>query len=584
MDVLKQLRAYYWKERWMLFFSIICLIISTAIGIVYPLLMRYLIDDIIKLKKYDEVLILALIVFGVIIIKAIFQGLHGLIGGRLGNRVAYNLRNALYRKLQYLSFQYYDKAKTGDLMSRLTADMDAVRQFIGFGFAQFLNLFLMVGFGATIMFTIHWQLSLITLATMPLLVYTAVRFENRIHPQFQLMRQAMSNLTTAVQENITGVRTIKSFAREPFEVDKFTVRSDEYKNNQIGAAYIFSRYFPFMEIFSLLCVVSLLFVGGYLVVEGSISIGDLIAFFSLIWFVIGPMWGVGFHINQYTQSKASGERVLEILNHYVHVKDHEDAIELPKDQIGGHIQFDHVQFTYPDSPPTIIDFSLNAPQGSVIGILGGTGSGKSTIIQLLLRAYNVKEGTIKLDGHDIRGIQLESLRQAIGIVFQETFLFSSSIRNNISYGLKNASMEEIIRAAKYAQAHDFIMELPLGYDTIVGERGMGLSGGQKQRIAIARALIKNPKILIMDDSTSAVDMETEHEIQMGLKEIMQGRTTFIIAHRISSLKHADEIIVLADGKVIQRGKHQQLLEQEGLYRDTYANQYEDQTQQLEVQS
>lgn len=255
MDVLKQLRAYYWKERWMLFISIICLIISTAIGIVYPLLMRYLIDDIIKLKKYDQVLALALIVFGVIVIKAIFQGLHGLSGGRLGNRVAYNLRNALYRKLQYLSFQYYDKAKTGDLMSRLTADMDAVRQFIGFGFAQFLNLFLMVGFGATIMFTIHWQLTLITLATMPLLVYTAVRFESRIHPQFQMMRQAMSNLTTAVQENITGVRTIKSFAREPFEVDKFTIRSDEYKNNQIGAAYIFSRYFPFMEIFSLLCVV-----------------------------------------------------------------------------------------------------------------------------------------------------------------------------------------------------------------------------------------------------------------------------------------------------------------------------------------
>lgn len=584
MDVLKQLRAYYWKERWMLFISIICLIISTAIGIVYPLLMRYLIDDIIKLKKYDQVLALALIVFGVIVVKAIFQGLHGLSGGRLGNRVAYNLRNALYRKLQYLSFQYYDKAKTGDLMSRLTADMDAVRQFIGFGFAQFLNLFLMVGFGATIMFTIHWQLTFITLATMPLLVYTAVRFESRIHPQFQMMRQAMSNLTTAVQENITGVRTIKSFAREPFEVDKFTIRSDEYKNNQIGAAYIFSRYFPFMEIFSLLCVVSLLFVGGYLVIKGSISIGDLVAFFSLIWFVIGPMWGVGFHINQYTQSKASGERVLEILNHYVHVKDREDATLLTKDQISGHVQFDHVHFTYPDSSPTLIDFSLNAPSGSVIGILGGTGSGKSTIIQLLLRAYNVKDGTIKLDGHDIRGIQLESLRQAIGLVFQETFLFSSSIRNNISYGMKNASMDEIIRAAQYAQAHDFIMELPLGYDTIVGERGMGLSGGQKQRIAIARALIKNPKILIMDDSTSAVDMDTEHEIQLGLKEIMQGRTTFIIAHRISSLKHADEIIVLDNGKVIQRGKHQQLLQQDGLYRDTYDNQYADQTKQLEVQS
>jgi ATP-binding cassette subfamily B multidrug efflux pump len=584
MEVLKQLRAFYWKERWLLVTSITCLVISTAIGIVYPLLMRYLIDDIIYKEKYDQVLALALIVFGVIVVKAIFQGLHGLTGGRLGNRVAYNVRNALYQKLQYLSFQYYDKAKTGDLMSRLTGDIDSVRQFIGFGFAQFLNLFLMVGFGATVMFTIHWQLTLITLATMPLLVYTAFRFESRIHPQFQIMRQAMSNLTTAVQENITGVRTVKSFAREPYEVDKFTIRSDEYKNNQIGVAYIFSRYFPFMEIFSLLCVVTLLFVGGYLVIQNAITIGDLVAFFSLIWFVIGPMWGVGFHINQYTQSKASGERVLEILNHYVHVKDKGEAVHLTKERIQGHVRFNHVNFTYPDSAPTIVDFSLDAPPGSVIGILGGTGSGKSTIIQLLLRAYNIQEGSIELDGQDIRGIQLESLRQSIGLVFQETFLFSSSIRNNISYGVKDASSEAIIRAAKLAQAHDFIMELPLGYDTIVGERGMGLSGGQKQRIAIARALIKNPKILIMDDSTSAVDMDTEHEIQLGLKEMMQGRTTFIIAHRISSLRHADEIIVLDKGKVIQRGTHQQLLQQEGLYRDTYDNQYEDQARQSEVQS
>jgi len=573
MEVLKQLKAFYWSERWLLFFSIACLAIASATGIVYPILARHLIDDMIIPGNYDGVAVTAMLVFASITFKACFQFLHGLSGGRLGNRVAKNLRGALYNKLQYLSFQYYDKAKTGDLMSRLTADLDGLRQFIGFGFAQFMNIFFMVTFGAAMMFTIHWQLTLLTFITMPFLVFTVMRFEKRIHPQFQMMRKAMSNLTTAVQENITGVRTVKSFAREPYEVDKFGVRSMEYKENQVGAAFLFARFFPIMEILSATCVVLLLFFGGRLVIKGEISLGDLVAFNSLIWYVIGPMWGLGFQINQYTQSKASGERVLEILNHYVHVKDKENAIKL--DQVQGHVHFSNVTFQYPDAGVALHNFDLNAPAGSVIGLLGGTGSGKSTIVQLLLRAYNVKEGTVNLDGHDVRDIRLEDLRSQIGLVFQETFLFSSTIRNNIAYGVKNATMDAIIRAAKLAQAHDFIMELPEGYDTIVGERGMGLSGGQKQRIAIARALIVNPRILILDDSTSAVDMETEHEIQRGLDEVMKGRTTFIIAHRISSLRHADEIIVLEEGVVKQRGTHKQLLQMDGLYRDTYNNQYAD---------
>ncbi|MDF2717828.1 MAG: multidrug transporter ATP-binding protein, partial [Paenibacillus sp.] len=297
------------------------------------------------------------------------------------------------------------------------------------------------------------------------------------------------------------------------------------------------------------------------------------------WYIIGPMWGIGFHINNYTQSKASGERVLEILHQYVHVKDKENAAKLQADQVKGHVRYENVTFSYPDSKPALVDFSLDAPPGSVIGLLGGTGSGKSTVIQLLLRAYNIKEGKITLDGRNIADIQLQSLREQTALVFQETFLFSASIRNNISYGNRDVSMEQIIEASKLAKAHDFIMELPLGYDTIVGERGLGLSGGQKQRIAIARALLKDPKILILDDATSAVDMETEHEIQAGFKQLMQGRTTFIIAHRISSLRHADEIIVLDKGHTVQRGSHQELLKQKGPYLDTYNIQYADRPQE-----
>jgi ATP-binding cassette subfamily B multidrug efflux pump len=575
MNVLKQLKEYYWPERRILIASILFLTIATALGLVYPNLLRFLIDEVIRKEQFDLVPMLALTVVVVVAVKGMFQFLHGFTGGRLGNRVAYNLRNALYRKLQYLSFQHYDTAKTGDLMSRLTADLEAMRQFVGFGFAQLLNMFLMVIFGSAMMLYIDWKLMLITMVTMPLLAFVAIRFENKIHPAFRIMRQAMSNLTTAVQENITGVRTVKSFAREPYEVEKFSVRSEEYRSNQIDVSHIWARYFPLMELFASLSVVILLATGGYFVIQQSLTLGELVMFFSLIWYIIGPMFNLGFHINNYTQSKASGERILEILNHYVHVKDKENALDLDHDKVRGHVEFENVTFSYPEKQPALRGIHIDAPPGTVIGLLGGTGSGKSTMVQLLLRAYNVREGKIRLDGKDISDLTIESLRQQIAIVYQETFLFSASIRNNIAYGRRDISMEQIIHAAKLAKAHDFIMELPLGYDTIVGERGLGLSGGQKQRIAIARALIKDPKILILDDATSAVDMETEHEIQAGFKEVMHGRTTFIIAHRISSLKHADEIIVLDHGKIVQRGTHKQLLNQAGPYLETYKIQYSD---------
>jgi len=575
LEVFRQLKPYYWPERKKLIASILFLAIATALGLVYPNLLRYLIDDVITPMQFDVVPVLSLTVVGVILLKGTMQFLHGYFGARLGNSVAFRLRNACYEKLQSMSYQYYDTARTGDLMSRLTADLEAVRNFIGFGFAQILNMILMIVFGAAMMFSIHWQLTLITLVTMPLLAITALRFEKLIHPAFREMRQAMSNLTTAVQENITGVRTVKSFARESYEMDKFSLRSEAYKQNQIFASSLWARFFPVMELLANISVIILLVVGGTLVIKGSLTLGELVAFFSMIWYIIGPMWGLGFHINNYTQSKASGERLTELLNEYVHVKDSKDAVEWKPNQVKGHVRFDQVSFNYADKTPAITNFSLDAPAGTVIGLLGGTGSGKSTIIQLLMRAYNIKQGTISIDGTDIRNVKLESLRGEIATVFQETFLFSCSIRDNIAYGVKDVTNEQIEHAAKLAKAHDFIMELPEGYDTVVGERGMGLSGGQKQRIAIARALIKNPRILILDDATSAVDMETEHEIQAGFKEVMAGRTTFIIAHRISSLRHADEIVVLDEGKVVQRGKHEQLIREPGPYQETYNIQYAD---------
>lgn len=490
MDVFKQLKDYYWPERRLLVASIVSLIIATALGLVYPVMLKTLIDDAILGGQFGLVPTIALTVVGVVILKGSFQYVHGLFGGRLGNRVAYRLRNESYKKLQYLSFQYYDKAKTGDLMSRLTADLEAIRNFVGFGFAQILNMILMVVFGAAMMIYINWQLTLLTFVTMPLLAFTALRFEKKIHPAFQEMRLAMSHLTTAVQENITGVRTVKSFAREPHEVSKFSARSEEYKENQIRAAKIWGNYFPVMELLASLCIVILLVAGGTLVINKQLQLGELVAFFSLIWYIVSPMWGLGFHINNYTQSKASGERVLELFNQYVHVKNDERAITLDDEKVKGHVRFENVTFSYEGKQPALKNLTIDAPPGKVIGLLGGTGSGKSTVSQLLMRAYNIQDGQITLDSHDIRKLDIASLRSQIATVFQETFLFSASIRDNIAYGINEVTMDEIIRACQLAKAHDFIMELPLGYDTVVGERGLGLSGGQKQRIAIARALIK----------------------------------------------------------------------------------------------
>lgn len=575
MDVLRQLRGFYRERLHYLILSIVCLAAATAVGLITPNLLRKLIDDVIVPMKFNDVPLLALTVLAVVCVKASLQFAHGFFGGRVGNYLAYRLRNACYEKLQFLSFRYYDTAKTGDLMSRLTGDLEAIRLFIGFGFAQLLNVFFMVVFGSIMMFSLNWKLTLVTLVTMPLLAAVAFKFESRIHPAFQEMRLALSALTTAVQENVTGVRTVKSFAREPHEVEKFSGRNERYKNNQIFAAGLWSKFFPIMEFLACACVAILLGVGGTLVINHGMTLGELVAFFSLIWYIIAPVWGLGFHINNYTQSKASGERVLEVLNQWIDVRDQPDAVDVAAAEVKGHIEFDHVTFAYGNKLPAVTDIYFEAKAGSVIGFLGGTGSGKSTIIQLLMRAYDVNEGSIRLDGTDIRELGVRSLRSQIATVFQETFLFSSSIRNNIAYGLKDVTMEEVIRAAKLAQAHDFIMELPEGYETIVGERGMGLSGGQKQRVAIARALLKNPRILILDDATSAVDMETEHEIQAGFQEVMRGRTTLIIAHRISSLRHADEIIVLNEGKIAQRGTHEQLIQVPGPYRDVYRIQYAD---------
>ncbi len=574
MDVFRRLKRYFWPFRRLWYASIVCGVLMTLLGLVRPLLLQAIIDRVLTEGRYAELAGWSLAVVGVAVARGAFQYLRAYLGHLFGADTVFELRNNLYSRLQSLSFAYYDRAKTGDLMARLAGDVEAFRMFLAFGFAHLLDFVLLFLLGLSVMLYLDWSLTLIVLVTMPFLGYMTGRFHVTVHPAFTALREAMSDLSTVVQENITGVRTVKSFAQEPEQINHFGRRVADYIEKHMAATSIWTRYFPTMELMGNIGVLLLLAIGGSRVVNGTLTIGQLAAFFSYIWFIVHPLQQLGYQINNLTQSIASGQRLLEILDTPREVRDDRNAVDVGP--IRGDVTFQGVSFAYGREMPALKEIDLNVPAGSVVGILGPTGSGKSSLVSLIPRYYDATTGRVLVDGKDVRTLQLDGLRRQIAIVFQETFLFSTSIRENISFARRDATFDEIVEAAKSAKAHDFIMEMPEGYETLVGERGLGLSGGQKQRIAIARALLADPRILILDDATASVDMETEHEIQEALGTLMHGRTTFIIAHRISSVKDANQIIVLEGGRIVERGTHKELLALGGHYRHIYDVQFRDQ--------
>lgn len=577
MEVFKKLKEFYWPYKNYFLWSMSFLLLITGITVIYPIILQVTIDDIVLGGRYEWIPIVSLGFVGVMVIKGIGTYIHQYTGDLFGITSVYKLRNRLYEKLQYLPFRYYDNAKTGDLMSRLTADVEGFRFFLSFGFSELIRFIVLIGITFGVMFYYSVSLTIVTLITLPFLAVVVYKFDQAVHPAFRGIRKSFGKLNTKVQENISGINTVKSLSREDFVIGKFNDSNGDYKDKYIFTSDIWAKYFPLMELFGNISVVLLLSYGGYLVIHEELKPGELVAFYSLVWYIMWPIMNLGFVINLFSQSKASGERLLEILE--AEGENEEKDGQLMVDRLLGKVEFKNVTFKYTeDDSEALYDVSFVAEPGKKIGLLGATGSGKTTITQLITRFYNVNEGEVLIDGEKVNNYTFKSLRSNIGFVLQESFLFSSSIKANISYGRPEATMEEIVEAAKRAQAHDFIMELPDGYDTMLGERGMGLSGGQKQRIAIARAICVNPSILILDDATSAVDMETEYKIQQALQEVMKGRTTFIIAHRISSLKHADEILVLDRGKIVERGVHEQLVNQNGLYQRVYDIQYQDQKQ------
>ncbi|WP_186577617.1 ABC transporter ATP-binding protein [Aquibacillus kalidii] len=574
METFKKLAQYYWPFRKYFFASLFFVLLVTGITVLYPVILKITIDDVVLAEDYSLIPYLSVGFILIMIVKGVANFSQQYLGDLFGVKSVYDLRDGLYKKLQKLSFTYYDNARTGDLMSRLTMDVEGFKFFLAAGFKELLKISMLILISLSVMFYYSIPLALVTMAAMPFLAVVVYRFDRKVHPAFRTIRKSLGRLNTRIQENVSGMNTVKSLSKEDFEIDRFTSNNDNYREVNINTSNIWAKYFPFMEFIGNICMVALLVYGGHLVIEGSLSLGELVAFFSLVTYILGPLMHLGFIVNMFSQAKASGERLLEILEADEDIVESEDAI-VPE-RIKGHITFNDVTLTYiEDDDSALKDISFDAPPGKVIGLIGPTGAGKTSITQLITRFYEPEKGEVLVDGKPTSEYDLKTLRKNIGFVLQESFLFSTTIKENIAYGNPNASMDDIIAAAKRAQAHEFILEMPKGYDTMLGERGMGLSGGQKQRIAIARAILIDPSILVLDDATSAVDMETEFKIQKALKEVMKNRTTFIIAHRISSLKHADEILVLEDGEIVERGTHDTLLDNGGPYQRIYDIQYQD---------
>ncbi len=557
----------YWGG---LLLAFICLIATTVFSLVIPRVLGQGIDTVLSSGQRSSIILAAVIIIG----SSALRGLTGY-GNRyltevVSQQASYDIRNALYDHLQRLSFAYYDKAQTGQLMSRATVDIEAVRMFLGEGLLTIFQTVLLVGGIAYLLISLDWRLALLTLAFMPAIAWRTIVVSGRLQPVWLKVQQLIAALGTTLQESLIGIRVVKAFSRQKEEGQKFSTDAKKLYDAQIGAARLQAFNMPLMIFLLSLPTVLVLWYGGRQVIAGSLTIGGVTQFILYLGMLAMPIRRLGFVANMFSRTVSAGQRILEILDTESLVKEKPNAIELGR--LKGQVSFENVSFSYNSLGPALNNISFSVQPGQLVALLGGSGSGKSTIVNLISRFYDVSSGRITVDGIDIRDVTLASLRKNVGIAQQDVFLFSATIRDNIAYGVPDANMEQIVAAAKAAQIHDFIQSLPDGYNTWVGERGVTLSGGEKQRVAIARALLMNPSILILDDSTSSVDAETEHLIRLALDKLIKGRTTFIITHRLPIIRNADIILMLKDGQIVEQGKHNELMAKNGLYRQTYLSQ------------
>jgi len=513
--------------------------------------------------------IAAIVLFA--IARGVFSFVQTYMSQTLSQNIAFELRNDLFAKIQRLPFSYHDRNRTGQLMIRATDDVERLRLFIGQGLVLALQALVMLVGALTILLLTNWKLMLIVTPILPLALVMFMGFGRIAQPLFMEVQIRLSKLNTILQENLAGLQVIKGFVREPQEQEKFDASADDVRDQQIKVSRTFSFIFPLVFAVGNLGQAAALYFGGRQILEATMTLGEWQKFSLYLVFVFFPMGQLGMIISLMAQASASANRIFEILDAKNEIENRPDAISL--DRLEGRVQFEEVTFSYfGGTEPVLREVSFEIRPGDTVALLGATGSGKSSFINLIPRFYDATEGRVLIDGHDVREVEIDSLRGGIGMVLQETTLFSGTIRENIAFGRPDAPMEEIIAAAKAAAAHEFIIEFADRYDTAVGERGATLSGGERQRVAIARALLMNPQILIMDDSTSSVDLATEYRIQQALDELMQGRTSFVIAQRISTVLSADQILVLENGRIAAAGTHQELMETSPIYAEIYHSQ------------
>lgn len=558
------------KYKWLMVLGLVMTTVISVLAIVNPHISGLIVDDVIKGGNYDELPYLAAILIGVTAVRSVLRFFYQVVFETCSQGVLYEMRDTVYRKFMQEDFAFYNRERTGDLMSRQTGDMDAVRHFVAYViYAVYENVLLLI-FAIIMIFTVSYKMALCMLVVLPLTALTTYFQSKQVRPAFKRNRNCFSSLNAFVQENVSGNRVVKAFSKEDYEIAKFNAENDDFRDSQLEAAKIWMRFIPIFEVLSYALTIILILYGGYMVIQGEITLGDLVKVNGYLWMLTAPLRMAGWWINDIQRFTTSIEKIYDTYTKEPSIKTPEKGIR--EARFRGAVEFKNVSYRADDTD-IVEDINFKVEPGQTLGIIGSTGAGKSTIMNLLCRFYDATEGEVLVDGVNVKALDLYNLRDNIGMAMQDVFLFSDTIEGNIAYAHPDCTFEEVKQAAIMADANHFIQSLPEGYDTIVGERGVGLSGGQKQRISLARALLKNPSILILDDTTSAVDMETESYIQTQLSNIKNRCTIFVIAYRISSICNADQILVMDNGRIIEHGTHDELMKQNGYYASAFYTQY-----------
>lgn len=570
MGYIRWFLSFLKKYRVRMIVGLILVFITSLLVLINPQISGMIVDEVIEGQHYEKLGILLLIMIGVTLVRSLLRFTFLMCFESSSQGLVYDMREEAYRKLMKEDFNFFNKNRTGDLMSRQTGDMDAVRHMVShviyFSFENIL-VFLMA---LVMIFSVNVKMALCMLIVLPFTLAVTLSQRCHIKPAFDRVRDCFSSLNAFAQETIAGNRVVKAFAKEDYELEKFDRENDGYRDAQLNAASIWMKYIPMFEVLSQCLTIILMIMGGFMVIDGEMTIGNMVTVNGYLWMLNSPLRQAGWIINDLQRFLTAIEKIYKVYTTEPDIKQPEHVVE--KRKLKGSVTFDHVNY-YTNDDTVLKDISFHVEPGQTVGIIGATGSGKSSLINLICRFYDVNQGRVLVDDIDVRNLNLQTLRGNIGIAMQDVFLFSDTIEGNIAYGNPDCTFEQVQAAAKIANADEFIREMPEGYDTIIGERGVGLSGGQKQRISLARAILKDPSIIILDDTTSAIDMETESMIQNELKKISDERTVFIIAHRISSIIHADQILVLDNGRLVERGTHEQLLAKKGYYSTVFHHQY-----------